>query len=202
MCHNSVGHLNTFPGHNSCLDKPQFLGKDLGSIYWRDTGISQQRRRTELTLQWKGSCGKFCQQVHSCGLWPPDAKSQLIRKDPDAGKDWRQEEKGTTEDEMVGWHHWLNGHEFEQALGDGEGQGSLVCCSPWCHKELDTTGWLNNHSCGKKADGIHKTVRTSKERPEHWHNTQTAPYWPLPLETRIPLLQRDCTMLWAWIYKD
>ena len=55
-------------------------------------------------------------------LWPPDVKSGLIWKDPDAGKDWRQEEKGTTEDEMVGWHHWLNGHEFEQVLGDGEGQ--------------------------------------------------------------------------------
>ena len=72
-------------------------------------------------------------------LWPPDAKSWLIGKDPDAGKDWRQEKKGTTEDEMVGWHHWLNGHEFEQVPGDGEGQGSLVCFSPWGHKELDMT---------------------------------------------------------------
>ena len=62
--------------------------------------------------------------------WPLDAKSRLIRKDPDVGKDWRQEEKGTTEDEMVGWHHRLNGHEFEQTPGDGEGQGSLACCSP------------------------------------------------------------------------
>ena len=64
-------------------------------------------------------------------LWPPDAKSQLIRKDPDAGKDWRQEETGTKEDEMVGWHHQLYGHEFEQALGDGDWQGGLACCSPW-----------------------------------------------------------------------
>ena len=70
-------------------------------------------------------------------LWPPNAKSQLTGKDPDARKDWRQEEKGTIEDEMVGWHHWLNGHEFEQALGDSEGQGSLVCCSPWDHKDSD-----------------------------------------------------------------
>ena len=67
-------------------------------------------------------------------LWPPDAKNWLIWKVPDAGKDWRQEEKGMTEDEMVGWHHWLNGHEFEQAPGDGEGQGSLVCCSSWGHR--------------------------------------------------------------------
>ena len=79
-------------------------------------------------------------------LWPPDAKSWLIGKDPDPGKDWRQEEKGMTEDEMVGGHHQLNGHEFEQALRDGEGQGSLTCCSPWGRKELDTTEQLNN-SC-------------------------------------------------------
>ena len=76
-------------------------------------------------------------------LWPPDAKNRLIWKDPDAGKDWRQEEKGTTEDEMVGWHHRLKGHEFEQAPGAGDGQGSLVCCSPWGHKESDTTEQLN-----------------------------------------------------------
>ena len=70
--------------------------------------------------------------------------SQLIRKDPDAGKDWRQEEKGTTEDRMAGWHHRLNGQEFEQAPGNGEGQGNLACCSPWGHKESDTTERLNN----------------------------------------------------------
>ena len=68
-------------------------------------------------------------------VWPPDAKSWLIWKDSDAGKEWRQEEKGTTEDEMVGWHHWLNGHEFEQALGVGDGQEGLVCYSPWGCKE-------------------------------------------------------------------
>ena len=72
-------------------------------------------------------------------LWSPDMKSWLIGKDPDAGKDWGQEEKGATEDEMVGWHHWLNGHEFEQALGVDDGQGGLACCSPWGRKELDTT---------------------------------------------------------------
>ena len=76
-------------------------------------------------------------------LWPPDAKNWLIRKDPDAEKEWRQEENGMTEDEMVGWHHQLNGHEFEQAPGDGEWQGSLECYSPWCGKELDTTEQLN-----------------------------------------------------------
>ena len=75
-------------------------------------------------------------------LWPPDVKNWLLGKDPDAGKDWRQEKKGVTEDEMVGWHHRLNEHEFEQAPGVGDGQGSLVC-SPWGHKELGTTERLN-----------------------------------------------------------
>ena len=78
-------------------------------------------------------------------LWTPDTKSWLIGKDPDAGKDWRQE-KGTTEDNMIGWYHWFNGHEFEQTLGDGKGQGNLLCCSPWGHKESDMTEWLNNSS--------------------------------------------------------
>ena len=70
-------------------------------------------------------------------LWPPDAKKWVTGKDPDAGKDWRREEKGTTQDEMAGWHHWLNGHEFEEVLGVGDGQGGLVCCSPWGRKESD-----------------------------------------------------------------
>jgi len=79
-------------------------------------------------------------------FWPPDAKSWLIRKDPNVGKDWSQEEKGTTEDELVGLHHRLDGHVFEQALGDSEGQRSLACYSPWGHKELDTTERLNNNT--------------------------------------------------------
>ena len=76
-------------------------------------------------------------------LWPPDAKSWFIWKDPDAGKDWRQEEKGTTEDEMVGWHHWLSGHGFGWTPGVGDGQGGLACCGSWCHKESDTIEQLN-----------------------------------------------------------
>ena len=78
-------------------------------------------------------------EVEAPMLWPPDGKSQFTGKDPDAGKNWGQEEKGATEDEMVGWHHWLNGNEFEQTLGDSEGQGSLACCSLWGCKELDMT---------------------------------------------------------------
>ena len=80
-------------------------------------------------------------------LWSTDVMTWLIGKDPDAGKDWRLEEKGTMENEMVVWHHHLNGHEFEQALGVGNGQGSLVCCSPWGHKVLDMTEQLNWTEC-------------------------------------------------------
>ena len=72
-------------------------------------------------------------------FWPPDVKSWLIGKDPDAGKDWGQEEKRAAEDEMVGWHHRLDGHELGWTPGDGEGQGGLACCSPWGCKKLDTT---------------------------------------------------------------
>ena len=87
--------------------------------------------------------GRTDAEVETPKLWPPDLKNWLLRKDPDGGKDWRQDEKGTTEDEMVGWHHQLDGHEFEQALGVGVGQGNLACCSPWGHKESDTTELLN-----------------------------------------------------------
>ena len=76
-------------------------------------------------------------------LWPPHAKSWLIGKDSDAGRDWEQEEKGTTEDEMAGWHHWLDGDESEWTLGVGDGQGGLACCDAWGLKESDTTERLN-----------------------------------------------------------
>ena len=76
-------------------------------------------------------------------LCPPDVKNWLLGKDPDAGKYWSKEEKGMTEDEMVGCHHWLDGHEFKQAPGVGDKQGSLACCSPWGRKESNTTEWLN-----------------------------------------------------------
>ena len=83
---------------------------------------------------WKDWCWSW-----NSNIWPPDVKNWLIWKDPDAGKDWGQEEKGVTEDEMVGWYHRLNGHEFEQTSGDSEGQGSLACCSPWGREESDMT---------------------------------------------------------------
>ena len=87
--------------------------------------------------------GRIDAETETLIFWPPDVKSWLTAEDPDAGKDWRQEEKGVTEDEMVGWQHQLDGQEFEQALGAGDGQGGLACCSPWSHKESDTTEQLN-----------------------------------------------------------
>ena len=95
-------------------------------------------------------------------LWPTDAMNWLIGKDHDAGKDWRQEEKGMTEDEMDGWHHWLYGHEFEQAAGVGDGQGSLVRCSPWGHKESDTTEQLNWMLPKLQLDGQGKVVKIGR----------------------------------------
>ena len=106
-------------------------------------------------------------------IWPPDVENWLIGKDPDSGKDWRQEEKGMTEDEMVGWHHQLDGHEFGQALGVGDGQGSLACCSPWGRKELDTTEWLNwTDSCVCNWH-LANPLADSKplERRRQWHPT-------------------------------
>ena len=87
--------------------------------------------------------GRNVAEAETPVLWPPHAKSWLIGKDPDAGRDWGQVEKGTTEDEMAGWHHCLDGHEFEWTPGVGDGQGGLACCNSWGRKESDTTEQLN-----------------------------------------------------------
>ena len=105
--------------------------------YAESYGISPKGNQSWMSI------GRTDAEAEAPILWPHDAKNWLIGKDPDAGKDWRQEKKGTTEDEMVGWPHWLDGRELEQAPGDGEGQGSLKSCSPWGCKESDTTEWLN-----------------------------------------------------------
>ena len=99
------------------------------SIWGKKTAILYKSILKEINIHWK----VWCWSSNTLATWCKELK--LIRKYPDAGKDWRQEEKGMTEDKMVGWHHQLNGHEFEQALGDGEGQGSLACCSPWATKQ-------------------------------------------------------------------
>ena len=92
--------------------------------------VHPKGNKSTLNTHWKDWCWSW-----SANIGPPHANCPLIGKYPDAGKNCRWEEKGTTEDEMVGWHHWLEGHEFKQPLGVGDGQGSLACCSPWGHKE-------------------------------------------------------------------
>ena len=119
------------------------LNCGVGENSWESLGLQGNQ-----TSQLKGNqywifIGRTDAEAQSPVLWPPDAKTWLIGKYPNAGNDGRQEEKGMTEDEMVGWHHWLNEHEFEQAPGVGDGQGSLVCCSPWGCKESNMTEWLN-----------------------------------------------------------
>ena len=120
--------LNCGVGEGSC--------KSLGL---QGDQTSQLKRKSTLNIHWKDWC--WIWSSNTLATWCK--KSWLIRKDPVARKGWKQEEKGTTEDEMVGWHHRLNGREFEQAPGVGGGQGSLACCSPWGSKESDTTEQLN-----------------------------------------------------------
>ena len=109
--------------------------------------------------------GRTDAEAEAAILWPPDVKNWLIGKDPDAGKDWRQEKKGRTGDEMVGWHHWLDGHEFEQPLEVGDGQGNLACCSPWDSKESVTTEWWWIELNQKAKTQVHTTVHRHKPLP-------------------------------------
>ena len=148
------------PWRRDCLPTPVFLpGESLGQNSL--AGYSPQDHTELDTTEVSPLDCKEVQPVHPKGdqswvfvgrtdakaetpiLWPPHAKSWLIGKDPDAGREWGQEEKGTTEDEMAGWHHWLNGCESQWTPGVGDGQGGLACCNSWGCKESDTTEWLN-----------------------------------------------------------
>ena len=107
----------------------------VGEDFWESLGLQGDQSWVFI--------GRTDAEAETLVLWPPNVKIWLIWEDPDAGKDWRREEKGETEDEMVGWHHRLNGHEFEWTPGVCDGQGGLACCSPWGRKESDMTEWLN-----------------------------------------------------------
>ena len=114
--------------------------------FWRHSLESEEIKLVSLNGNQRWILvGRTDAEAEASVLWPPDVNRLLIGKDPDAGKDWKRK-KGVTEDEMVGWHHQFNGHELGQTPGDGEGQGSLACHSPWGCKELDTTWQLNNNS--------------------------------------------------------
>ena len=110
-----------------------------GSLGEQGDQTSQSYRKSTINIHWKDWCWSW--SSNTLATWC----NWLTGKDSDAGKDWRQEEKEATEDEMAGWHHWLNGHEYEQTQGNSEGQGSLACCRPWCCKDSDMTEQLNNN---------------------------------------------------------
>ena len=126
--------------------------------------------------------GKTDAEAKALILWLPDVKSQLIEKDPVAGKDWGQEKKGMTEDEMVGWLHRLHGHESEQAWGNGERQGSLACCSSWACKELYMTEWPKTNWKKEKFLKFLKSS-THKDKVSNWYpswqylNTRNKTQW-------------------------
>ena len=159
-------------------------------------------RKSVLNIHWKDWC-----QAETPILWPPDAKNWLIGKDPDAGKDWRQEEKGITEDEMVGWHHRLYGHKFEQAPGVGDVQGSLACCNLWgCKSQTQLSSCTDSLNECKNSELDQKTFQVYVEGmsyvinglgtlPFTWkevglllctlHSKIFQPYWRFKHKTRI-----------------
>ena len=140
-------------GCESCtIEKAECWSIDAFELwYWRRLlRVPWTARRSNLSLKGDKSwifIGWTDAEAEAPIRWPPNVKNWLIGKNPDAGKDWRQEEKGMIEEKMVGWHYQLNGHEFEQPPGVGDGQVGLVCCSPWGHKELDISEQLNWSTC-------------------------------------------------------
>ena len=138
MCKNSWKQYKVLQHSQSFYQQHSWwLSKKFSSLEWKEDFSCCHHRHTQMVTMW-GDDKLISLNVFG-PFWPLDAKSRLTGKDPDAGKEWRQEEKMMTEDEMVGWHHWFNGHEFEQTPVDDEGQRNLVCCSTWSCKELDTT---------------------------------------------------------------
>ena len=140
------------------------LNCGVGKDSWESLGLQEIQPVYSKGDQSWDFFGRTDAKAETLVLWPPHVKSWLIGKDSDSGKDWGQEEKGTTEDEMARWHHWLNRREFEWTLGVGNGQGGLACCNSWGHKESNTTEQLNwcllwnlytHHIC------LHPTGRTS-----------------------------------------
>jgi len=122
--------------------KLMLLNCGVGEDSWESLGLQGDPKVHSEDQPWD-FFGRSDAKAETPMLWLPHAKSWLIGKDSDAGRDWRQEEKGTTEDEMAGWHHWLSGRESEWTPGVGDGQGGLACCDSWGCKESDTTEWLN-----------------------------------------------------------
>ena len=143
----SCGHVWMWVGlwRTLSAEELMLLNSGVGEDSWESLGLqgdptSPLWRRSALGVLWKEWCLSW-----NSSTWSLHVKSWLIGKDSNAGRDWGQEEKGTTEDEMAGWHHGLDGHEFEWTLGVGDGQGGLACCDSWGHRESDMTELLNYH---------------------------------------------------------
>ena len=139
------------------------LNCGVGEDSWESLGCKIQPVHSEGDQPWDFFARNDA-KAETPVLWPPHVKSWLVEIDPDAGRDWGQEEKGTTEDEMAGWHHWLNGREFEWTPGVGDGQGGLVCCDSWGRKESDTTEL--NWSVGDKE--MNSVWGRTGEREQVW----------------------------------
>ena len=147
-------HFHFFPCFTWCWRR-------LLNVPWTARGSNQSNLKEIFRFESKSWILIERTNAEAWLLWPPDAKSRLIGKDLDAGKDWQQKEKRVTEYEMVGWYHWFNGHELGQTLEDGGGQRGLVCCSLWSHKELDTAWRLNNNALQwayNEAQGLLKNL--------------------------------------------
>ena len=171
------------PQRKLSTEELRLLNCGVGEDSWESLELqgdqtTQSWRTSALNIHWKDRCWSWSSNTLTTWCEEPGGK---IRKDPNAGKDWRQEEKGMTEDKMVGWHHWLNGPEFEHALGDGEGQGSLECCSPWGRTELDRTEQLNNN----------------KSRMRFWIQAGYELWSTLPIEARKEV--RLKALKWCWL---
>ena len=150
------------------IEELMLLNCGVGEDSWESLGLQgDPTNHSEGDQPWN-FFGRNDAKAETPVLWPPHVKSWLIGKDSDAGRDWGQEEKGTTEDEMAGWRHWLNGREFAWTPGVGDGQGGLVCCDSWGHKKSDTTERLNwtelNWMLFKSSYFFIKFVLDSKEK--------------------------------------
>ena len=151
----------------------------VGEDSWESLGLqgdltSLSYRKLVLNIHWKDWCWSWNSNTLAT------RREELTGKDPDAGKDWKREEKGMTEDEMVGWHHQLNGHEFEQALGIGDRQRSLVCCSPWGRKESDMTEGLNWTELKKARQNLRPESNQTKcllNKNQHFSENKVPQYW-------------------------
>ena len=164
------------------------LNCGVGEDSWESLGLKGDPVHSKGDQSWM-FIGRTDTEAETPILWPPDVKNWLIRKDPDAGKDWWREEKETTEDEMVGWHLWVHGRESEWTLGVGDGQGGLACCYSWGRKVLDRTEWLNWTELPRNLCCI------NRETLSHLIKQNLLILWP-PELIKPDLLVRASTIIW------